>query len=95
MAHIFSGTYRSELRHCRLRSSDTPAEEETHFVLSCEYYSRLRQNAFDDILHNERFTYMSNENKVCVLLREYSGKAAKFIVKTYVCRRNVIYTCTQ
>ena len=79
-----------EQRLCRFCNTQS-VEDEKHFLLHCGLYNNIREIVFQDILHTDIFINFSSDEKLIYLLQTYPRKTAKYLVKAYLKRRNVIY----
>ena len=64
-------------------------ESETHFVVTCNFYTRIRSDIFSEIIDTEAFLQLSLNNKLCYL--NHVRKVATFIVEAYVVGRRALY----
>ena len=90
---IETGRYIGEIPEQRLcRFCDTQSiEDERHFLLHCGLYTDIRETVFNDILLDDAFVNNNAEGKFTYLLQTFPRKVAKYLVKAYLKRRNVIY----
>ena len=66
-------------------------ESETQFVVSYDFYTRIKSDIFGEIFNTEAFMKLSLNHKLCYLMINHVLKLAKFIVKAYVVRRRALY----
>ena len=66
-------------------------ESETHFVVTCDFYTRIRSDIFGELFDTGAFVQLSLNNKLGYLMMNHVRKLAKFIVKAYVVRRRALY----
>jgi hypothetical protein len=80
-----------EQRLCRFCSLNM-IEDELHFILNCELYNNIRNDILGDLLRGDELNNLTQSEKLSTLMNSYPRKTAKFIVKSYLYRRSVLYS---
>jgi hypothetical protein len=81
-------------RLCRL-CNDSCVENEVHFLLNCPKYNEIRSQSFGEILNDNVFMDLNVDDKLIFLFSNHVRKIAKYLVKAYLHRRNIIYRNTE
>ena len=79
-----------EDRLCRFCTLNV-VEDERHFMLECELYNQIRVNVLGEATACIEYVNMTSEQKLTYILNAYPRKSAKYIVKSYLYRRTVMY----
>ena len=66
-------------------------EDETHFLINCDFYRNIRLEIFVEQLNDANFSQLSDHHKMGYLMNNHPRKCAKFIVKGYRMRRSAMY----
>ena len=66
-------------------------EDETHFLTNCAMYQTIRETVFGDILDTQLYKDLSNAQRLTYLITNFNRKVAKFIVRSFIVRRNALY----
>ena len=68
-------------------------ESESHFLLFCPAYSRLRQDWLSKLELPENFELFSPEKKLCTLINDANNvkQTAQYIIDAYNLRSKIIY----
>jgi len=66
-------------------------ESEKHFLLECCAYDELRTDTYGQLFENIEFMNKQDDDKVVLLLKTYTRKTAKFLVKAFLRRRSMLY----
>ena len=74
-------------RFCQLNS----IEDETHFLLDCTCYIHIREQVFGDIILTNDFINSSVHGKLNFIIHNYPRKIAKFLMKSYLKRKIIVY----
>ena len=85
----YSGEQPNE-RLCKFCNSNS-MEDECHFILHCSLYNDLRESTFNDIFSGNELIDMTNDEKIIFLMTNYPRKLAKYTVKAFRHRREVLY----
>ena len=80
-----------EDRICKLCNHET-VESEYHFLMNCPRYDDLRSNIFQDILDENEFCSLGENDKLKFLLDNFPRKTAKYIVAAFTRRKQTFYT---
>ena len=78
-----------EQRVCLLCNNNS-IENEIHFVLNCELYNNIRLNYLHEILSTEEYANMSDSDFVRIV-KDHPRRLAKYLVASYLKRRENIY----
>ena len=90
---IETGRYIGESREqrlCKMCQSNS-VEDETHFLIKCDFYIDIRNDIFLEQLNDSTFNVLSDQEKLSLLINAHPRKCAKFIVKSYLRRRSSMY----
>ena len=79
-----------EERLCNMCETDS-VEDETHFLINCEFYKHIRLEIFEDQFNDATFNQLRDHHKMRYLMNNHPRKCAKFIVKGYRKRRSAMY----
>ena len=79
-----------EMRTCRFCDRNE-VENETHFLLNCDFYNNIRQSVFYEQFDDPEFAYLSSVNRLSFLIHNHPRKLAKYLVRAYLKRKTTIY----
>ena len=94
--HVETGRFgnnRKDLseRVCNICNSEQ-VEDETHFAFICPIYNNFRNDLYHNIqMHNVNFINWTNTEKLKCLFKEYPRQFAKFLVRAFNRRRNILF----
>lgn len=79
-----------EQRLCKL-CSEGVIEDETHFVVKCNFYNVIRHDYLSDIISNESYARMSDSDRLVYIINTYPRRLSKYLVNAYLKRRNNLF----
>ena len=90
---VETGRYVGEPPEQRLCSfcNQIQIEDERHFLIQCTFYNDIRTDVFNDQFSNIQFNILNDVEKLRYLVKNVPRKVAKYIVKSYMRRRNALY----
>jgi hypothetical protein len=78
---------------CRFCTDQFIVNEE-HFVVKCSFYRHIRSEYFGELFNTNDFNSKTDSEKLVYLINNKSRTLAKYIVKSYLYRRESIYRST-